>query len=114
MSEIRSRLIHGFLEACLLSLLSTQPDYGLALGQRLAAAGLDDVPGGTLYPALLRLEKRGWVAVRRKPSDAGPPRKWYTITADGLTALAERRLEWSQFVATVGAIIEQPSRQDAR
>ena len=57
MDSSAARLLRGFLEPCLLSLLAEHSDYGLSLAQRLAAAGLDEVPGGTLYPALMRLEK---------------------------------------------------------
>ena len=81
-------------------------DYGLSLAQRLAAAGLDEVPGGTLYPALMRLEKRGLVAVSWRPSTSGPARKYYELTDAGHTELTARRAEWRTFSTAVGALIE--------
>ena len=69
MDSSAARLLRGFLEPCLLSLLAEHADYGLSLAQRLAAAGLDEVPGGTLYPALMRLEKRGLVQRWRSVQD---------------------------------------------
>ncbi len=109
MSAIRPRLIHGFLEACLLSLLEAGPDYGLSLAQRLADAGLDDVPGGTLYPALVRLESRGYVTSSKRDSASGPPRKYFAITTDGRDELATRRAEWRVFTGVLTDIIEQPA-----
>ena len=101
MNASTARLLRGFLEPCLLSLLAEQADYGLSLAQRLATAGLDEVPGGTLYPALMRLEKRGLVAVSWRPSTSGPARKYYE-----LTELAARQAEWRTFSTAVGGLIE--------
>ena len=98
MDSSAARLLRGFLEPCLLSLLAEHADYGLSLAQRLAAAGLDEVPGGTLYPALMRLEKRGLVAVSWRPSTSGPDA--------GHTELTARRAEWRTFSTAVGALIE--------
>ncbi|VEG74042.1 PadR family transcriptional regulator [Actinomyces slackii] len=112
MSAATARLLHGFLETCLLSLLADHPDYGLGLGQRLEAAGLGPLPGGTLYPALLRLEKRGLVAVTWQPSASGPARKYFTPTPAGHDELAARREEWRSFSSTLGEIIEGAARAD--
>ena len=83
--------LHGLLELCLLGLLGQQRDYGLSLTGRLADAGLGAVPGGTLYPALLRLETTGMVRSKREASSSGPPRKYFELTQDGRRALEERR-----------------------
>ena len=106
MDTSTARLLRGFLEPCLLSLLAEQADYGLSLAQRLATAGLDEVPGGTLYPALMRLEKRGLVAVSWRPSTSGPARKYYELTDAGRTELAARQAEWRTFSTAVGGLIE--------
>jgi len=101
-----SRLLRGFLEPCLLSLLAERADYGLSLSQRLTASGLEAIPGGTLYPAVMRLEKRGLVAVSWRPSTSGPARKYYELTETGRTELAARRTEWRTFSTAVGGLIE--------
>ena len=106
MDTSTARLLRGFLEPCLLSLLAEHADYGLSLVQRLAAAGLDEVPGGTLYPALMRMEKRGLVAVSWRPSTSGPARKYYELTSAGRAELAGRREEWRAFRAAFSAVLE--------
>ena len=106
MDTSTARLLRGFLEPCLLSLLAEHADYGLSLAQRLAAAGLDEVPGGTLYPALMRQETATRPRFSRRPSTSGPARKYYELTDAGHTELAARRTEWCTFSTAVGALIE--------
>src|SRR5689334_24529117 len=89
--------LHGFLDLCLLAMLRERPDYGYGLAQRLAAAGVADVPGGTLYPALLRLEQQGLAEASWAPSEAGPRRKYYAVTPAGRASLAEHAAEWRRF-----------------
>ena len=120
MSDSTSRLLRGFLEPCLLALLAPSPDYGLSLMRRLSAAGLEEVPGGSLYPALTRLERRGLVSTSTRPSASGPARKYYELTAAGRPQhaappaamrtlppeLAARRAEWRSFRTAFSAILE--------
>jgi PadR family transcriptional regulator PadR len=96
-SDLRQQWLHGFLELCLLCLLAERRDYGLGLAQRLSAAGFEEIPGGTLYPSLLRLEKLGLVRTEWEPSTAGPNRKYYELTVAGRAAAAERAQQWRQF-----------------
>ena len=97
--------LHGLLELCLLGLLGEQRDYGLGLTSRLAEAGLGVVPGGTLYPALLRLETTGLVRSNREPSTSGPPRKYFELTDEGRRALGERRAEWREFSRSIHTVL---------
>jgi PadR family transcriptional regulator PadR len=97
--------LHGFLDLCLLSMLRERPDYGYGLAQRLAAAGVADIPGGTLYPALLRLEQQGLASPSWAPSESGPRRKYYAITPAGLVALRSQAEEWRVFRDGVDSLI---------
>jgi PadR family transcriptional regulator PadR len=97
--------LHGVLDLCLLAMLGERPDYGYGLSQRLAAAGVADVPGGTLYPALLRLEQQGLVEPSWAASDAGPRRKYYALTTPGQQALAEQAAGWRRFRDGVDALV---------
>lgn len=108
MSEARvfpGPLLHGFLDLCLLALLIAERDYGYGLAQRLGAAGFGDVPGGTLYPALLRLEHSGLVEVSWEASDTGPRRKYYAVTAAGRETFAAQAARWSAFSGRVDAVV---------
>ena len=98
--------LHGFLDLCLLAMLERRRDYGYGLSQRLAAAGVADVPGGTLYPALLRLEQQGLVAATWAASDAGPRRKYYELTPAGRESLAEQATGWRRFRDGIDALVD--------
>ncbi|HWS31254.1 MAG TPA: helix-turn-helix transcriptional regulator [Actinoplanes sp.] len=102
--------LHGFLDLCLLAMLRDRPDYGYGLAQRLAAAGVADVPGGTLYPALLRLEQQGLAAPTWMPSESGPRRKYYEITPAGRTVLDTQAGEWRAFRDGVDSLIGEHAR----
>ncbi|MBU2668868.1 PadR family transcriptional regulator [Actinoplanes bogorensis] len=97
--------LHGFLDLCLLAMLRERPDYGYGLSQRLAAAGVADIPGGTLYPALLRLEEQGLAIPDWQPSESGPRRKYYAITPAGLDVLAGQAADWQRFRDGVDALL---------
>lgn len=97
--------LHGFLDLCLLAMLRERPDYGYGLSQRLASAGVADVPGGTLYPALLRLEEQGLATPSWAPSEAGPRRKYYAITDAGRELLDHQADDWRRFRDGVDALL---------
>ena len=98
-------MLKGVLPLLLLELLDRQEDYGYAVVVRLQEAGLVDLAEGSVYPALTRLEARGSLASRLVPSDAGPARKYYRPTTEGLTEMRQARRRWSEFVDHVDRII---------
>ncbi|QQS00274.1 MAG: helix-turn-helix transcriptional regulator [Austwickia sp.] len=104
MPDARQNWFYGFLDLCLLALLRGGPDYGLSLTQRLVAAGVDEVPGGTLYPALLRLERQGLLASDSVASTSGPRRKYYELTPAGLRQLEQLVTQWHGFRATLDGV----------
>jgi PadR family transcriptional regulator, regulatory protein PadR len=104
-ADLKRLWLHGLLEMCLLGMLDEQRDYGLALANRLEHAGLGSVPGGTLYPALLRLETAGLVRCVREPSTTGPPRKYFEVTAEGGSVLGQQRDEWREFSRSIDMIV---------
>lgn len=89
---------------CLLSLLRQRPVYGYELTERLAEKNLL-VSGGSVYPLLTRLEKAGLVVSEKRPSSSGPPRKYYSLTEDGLEALESGAAEWRAVSTSVTAIL---------
>lgn len=110
LDSMRQQWLHGFLDLCLLSLLLERRDYGLGLTQRLAESGFGDIPGGTLYPSLLRLEKQGLVRADWVASAVGPRRKYYMLTGEGRAAAAERVAVWREFRQVMDRIADRAQR----
>ena len=105
-SAILTHLRRGALEHVILAMLDGEALYGLDIARRL---GTDDVllsGEGTLYPLLARLPKQGLVDPTWAESTAGPPRRYYSLTDDGRTALAAFRRTWTTFRDAVDAALE--------
>lgn len=105
--ERRGQWLRGVLDLCVLAMLARRESYGYELAQALDAAGLGPIQGGTLYPALLRLQRTGLVAARWREGEAGPARKYYRITAAGDETLRRTAVEWDAFARGVGAILRE-------
>lgn len=104
--SILVNLRRGTLEFCVLALLAHERLYGLDIARRLTADALLMSSEGTLYPLLARLRKAGWVDTSWQESDAGPPRRYYVITASGREALADFAATWRPFATAVDTLIE--------
>ena len=102
---MRERL-KGNLDLLVLEVLAERPAHGydVITSLRNRSDGLFDLPEGTVYPALHRLERAGLLR-SRWTSDAARRRRVYALTAAGRTALVAEREQWSRFVAGVGAIL---------
>jgi transcriptional regulator len=100
-------LLQGTLDLIVLQLLAGEPTNGYDLAQRIEAVSHDvlQVNAGSLYPALYRLEERGLIRARWKPSPTGRRAKVYSLTASGRKQLAEQRTAWKRFAAAIGAIL---------
>jgi PadR family transcriptional regulator PadR len=81
-------MLKGVLEGCVLEALSRKPTYGYDITQQFKTVGFIDVVEGTVYTILVRLERKGLVSTERKPSDLGPPRKFYSLTNAGQNELS--------------------------
>lgn len=75
--------------------------YGYLVAKDLAAGGLGEVAGGTLYPVLRRLEGEELIVSSWREGDSGPSRKYYELTALGRAHLEQVRRDWGGFVAAV-------------
>lgn len=102
-ADRRTQVLKGALDLCVLAVLADGPTYGYGLVERLRDHGLTLVAEGSVYPLLARLEKRGLLTSERVPSAEGPPRKYYSVTAEGADALAVGRSEW---LAVTGEITD--------
>ncbi len=103
--DARSQWLKGVLELCILGVLRNGEAYGYDLAQTLEEAGLGEVKGGTLYPALARLEEAGHVTTKWRASEQGPDRKYYSITAAGRNRLTDDTDDWRRFVEATGTLI---------
>jgi len=92
-------MLKGVLEGCVLEIISRGETYGYEITKRLNALGFSDVVDGTVYTILMRLEKNQRVDTEKKPSDMGPPRKFYALNGAGRAELKKFWDKW-EFVAS--------------
>jgi PadR family transcriptional regulator PadR len=90
-----TEMLKGTLEGIVLAILALRPAYGYEITARLREQGFSDIVEGTVYALLIRIERRGFVDVEKVPSEKGPPRKVYTLNAEGGEHLAEFWRTWS-------------------
>jgi PadR family transcriptional regulator PadR len=100
-------LLHGALDALILKVLSRGPSHGYAVARVIEEATGDTllVEEGSLYPALYRLERRGWVEAEWGTSELGRRAKLYRLTAAGRTRLDEEVATWRQFSTGVSKVL---------
>jgi transcriptional regulator len=91
----------------ILQTLQWGPQHGYAIGQTIRARSSEalKVETGSLYPALHRLEKQGWVKSEWSVSEANQRAKYYRLTAAGKKQLLEERDRWAQLVVAIGAVL---------
>ena len=92
--ENLTEMLRGVLEGCVLEIISREQTYGYEITRRLNALGFTEVVEGTVYAILLRLEKNKLVDLEKKPSDMGPPRKFYTLNDAGREELKRFWERW--------------------
>lgn len=96
----KSQMRKGMLEYCVLLLLRQRPCYASDIILQLKEADMLVVEG-TLYPLLSRLKKDGLLAYEWQESTQGPPRKYYTLSADGKLFLEGLDAAWSELSSTI-------------
>ncbi|MFI6920123.1 PadR family transcriptional regulator [Nonomuraea spiralis] len=95
MGKQLTEMLKGTLEGIVLAILSGRPAYGYEITAWLRERGFSDIAEGTVYALLVRIEQRGFVDVRKVPSEKGPPRKVYSLNAQGRAYLDEFWRNWS-------------------
>jgi PadR family transcriptional regulator PadR len=101
-------LLQGTLDLLILKSLLAQPLHGWAIAKRLQqmSSAVLTVNQGSLYPALYRLEDRGWIAGRDAVSDEGRRIKVYRLTAAGRRQLSDEIEVWRTFAAAVNQVVD--------
>lgn len=97
-------MLKGVLEGCVLEIISRQPTYGYDITQQLRSRGFTDVVEGTVYTILVRLERNSLVIIEKKPSEVGPPRKFYSLTDAGRQELIVFWQRWNFVSATLNEL----------
>lgn len=100
-----SQILKGVLVLVLLRLIEERESYGYELVERVHALGLEEVPDGSVYPALGRLERDGHVRSQLVRSPNGPARKYYRLSRSGREFLTERTAAWAHMVQAVTPIL---------
>ena len=106
----KSQLMRGTLEGCILKIISLKITYGYEIMEKLTSYGFEDVREGTIYPLLVRLEKKDLISSEFKPSPLGPSRKYYIITKEGLVMLRSFEKYWNSITKTVSKIFCQEEK----
>ena len=102
----QAQLRKGTLEGCILKIIDREPTYGYAIAATLRESGFADLTEGTLYPLLLRLERKGLIAAEYRAGSGSPSRKYYQLTPDGAQCLAEFVAAWQTTGAAVNRILQ--------
>jgi len=101
-------VLRGTLDLLILKTLSLEPMHGWGISQRIQelSRGVLDVNQGSLYPALQRLEHRGWISSRWDTTENNRRARYYALTRDGRRGLTEEAESWRRYTGAVGWILE--------
>ena len=116
-TDARTDLLHGTLDMLILRTLQWGPHHGYAIGQAIRAHSSDvlQVEAGSLYPALQRLAKRGWVTSKWGQTDANQRAKFYRLTPEGKKQLLREESRWTELVNAIGRVmnpVPQPGGEE--
>ena len=109
MNEPKSELLHGTLDMMVLQVLSSTPLHGYAIAKELQQLSNEvlQIEQGSLYPALYRMEKRGWLKSKWGMSEKNRRARVYQLTRAGRRRLASESSGWEQFVGAVAKVMKE-------
>lgn len=102
----QSQKLKGFLEVCVLKIISERKCYSQEIVSILKQFGLDSVSDGTIFPLLIRLEKEEIFLVERVKNGNGPARKYYELNVKGYKKMEQCKAEWKEFSTIINSILE--------
>jgi len=111
--DSRVELLQGTLDLLILRTLLAGPSHGHAIAKRIQRTSEDflQVETGSLYPALHRLEAKGWVAASWELSDKGKRARYYKLTASGRKQLASEQSKWQALSRAIGLVLNPEEAQ---
>jgi PadR family transcriptional regulator PadR len=103
----KTELLSGTLDLLILRVLSSQPLHGFGIGERIHALSNEalKVEEGSLYPALYRIESKGWIKAEWGQSERGRRAKIYSLTAKGLKRLGSEKSSWDRMAIAIGCVL---------
>jgi PadR family transcriptional regulator PadR len=101
-------LVQGTLDLLILKTVSLEPKHGWAIAKRIQQISGEvlQVQQGSLYPALHRLEQKGWIKAKWMESETGRQAKFYSLTAAGRTQLEKEAANWSRLSAAINLVVQ--------
>jgi transcriptional regulator len=107
MAQESARLMPGTLDMMVLKVASVGPEHGFGIGRRLqqVSGGVFDVNQGSLYPALQRLLKEGWITAEWRQTESGRRARYYRITRSGMRQLGRERESFARQVRAVSEVL---------
>ena len=108
MSNERIDLPQGTLDLLILKTLALEPQHGWAVSERIQQISREvlRIQQGSLYPALHRLERRGWIKAKWGASENNRRAKYYELTKSGRKQLEAEETAWRKLIAAVGQVLE--------
>lgn len=112
-SRKKSDLLQGTLDMLILKIVALQPIHGYGIAQRIRQISKDvlQVQQGSLYPALHRLEKRGWLRAEWGEAETGREAKFYTLTKIGRKQLEDESANWDRLSTAISMIMRGPAQE---
>jgi len=107
-----TEMLKGTLEGIVLAILLVRPAYGYEITAQLREQGFPDIAEGTVYALLIRIEQKGLVDVEKVPSEKGPPRKVYSLNAQGQEELEEFWRTWSFLSERIGKLHDEHAEDE--
>jgi PadR family transcriptional regulator PadR len=101
-----TQILKGLLEGCILNIVSKNETYGYEICEKLIEFGFKDISEGSVYPILIRLEKKKLLYSIMKKSPLGPMRKYYYLTEDGMEELKEFISSWGEIKRNIDNVLE--------
>src|SRR3990170_5381403 len=107
-AQSRVELLQGTLDLLILRTLMAGPSHGHSIAKHIQRTSEDllQVETGSMYPALHRLEARGWIEASWERSDRGKRAKYYRLTRQGRKELATERSKWETFARAMGLVLK--------
>jgi transcriptional regulator len=107
MEQEKAEVLKGTLDMLILKVVAFGPIHGYAISQRIQQISRDffQVPEGSLYPALHRLEDRGWLQAKWEETDSGRDAKFYALTRAGRKRLGAEMVNWERLSEAVALIL---------